>query len=50
MTTTFTIEIEENLGPIARRKMESNFEEVVGKNNYSLYDCGSEVEEEEDES
>lgn len=45
MTTTFTIEIEEDLGPITRRKMKAKFEEVVGKSNYSLYDCSSEVDD-----
>jgi hypothetical protein len=50
MTTTFTVEIEENLGPIMRRKVESDLEEVIAKRNYSLYDCSSEVDgDDEDE-
>ena len=45
MTTTFIIEIEEDLGPKTANKLLSDLEEVIGKNNYSLYNSEFEVEE-----
>jgi hypothetical protein len=49
MTTTFTIEFEENIGPIAAEKLTNLFEDIVNRKNYTLNNCECETDGSEDD-
>jgi hypothetical protein len=49
MTTTFTIEIEETLGPITRERFINLFEDIVNRKNYTLNNCECETDGSEDD-
>jgi len=48
MTTTFTIEFEENIGPIAAETLTNLFEDIVNRKNYTLINCEHETENDDD--